>query len=40
MRFLLNDLKLLYKIIKGLVPIALPDYITFAEDRHFLFHTL
>ena len=30
MRFWLNDLKLLYKIINGLVPIALPDYITFA----------
>ena len=37
MRFWLNDLKLLYKIINGLVPIALPDYITFAEatqSRH------
>ena len=36
-RFWLNDLKLLYKIINGLVPIALPDYITFAEatqSRH------
>ena len=30
MRFWLNDLKLLYKIMNGLVPIALPDYITFA----------
>ena len=37
MRFWLNDLKLLYKFINGLVPIALPDYITFAEatqSRH------
>ena len=34
-RFWLNDLKLLYKIINGLVPIALPDYITFAEATQF-----
>ena len=37
MRLWLNDLKQLYKIINGLVPIALPDYITFAEatqSRH------
>ena len=31
MRFRLNDLKLFYQIINGLVPIYLPQYMTFAE---------
>ena len=31
LRFKLNDLKLFYQIVFGLVPIPLPDYIAFAD---------
>ena len=31
MRFRLNDLKLFYQIVNSLVPIELPNYMTFAE---------
>ena len=32
LRFRLNDLKLLYKIVNSQVPINLPDYITFLDN--------
>ena len=31
LRFRLNDLKLFYQIVFGLIPIHLPEYITFAD---------